>query len=195
MSPPTLFKFTVDISNTRGQPNPEDWNYNFPEGWKSTDLVGATEKVFQRIPGTWTPSMDGELYLDQGFNVLSSGLAQGGWTSVSPANDYPDKKNRTYGHSEFMFSHGERGGPMATYLVSASARTDVFTMWTDTAVNRIVRAGGHATGVEIDCTSGAGYTGTVNLTPGTGRVIVAAGTFGSAKLLFRSKPVPEMKSL
>lgn len=168
------------------QPNPLDWDENFPEGWHSSDLVDATNFSFGRNHGTSTPSQDGKLYLDQGYNTLTGGLATAGWKYVV-ANDAPGEKNRTYGHPNFMFSGGERGGPLATYLATAVARTDVFSLWTDTAANRIVRNGSLATGVEVSCSAGTGYSGTVKLTPGTGRVIVSAGTFGSPKLLFRSE--------
>lgn len=118
--------------------------------------------------------------------MLAGGLSSSGWDLVV-ANDSPDRKNRTYAHTNFMFNNGERYGPLATYLATAAARKNVFTMWTNTAANRIVRNGSHATGVEVSCSAGTGYSGTVTLTPGTGRVIVSAGTFGSPKLLFRSK--------
>jgi len=147
-------------------------------------MAAATSRVFSRIPGTDTPSLDGKLYLQQGFNVLSGGLKQGGWASVT-ANQSPNQKNHTYSHTPYMFSHGERGGPMATYLVSASARSN-FKLWTGTSVKRVVRSGGHVTGVEVEAFSNGGYAGTVNLTPNTGRVILSAGTFGSAKILLRS---------
>lgn len=129
--------------------------------------------------------MDGRLYLDQGYNMLAGGLNSSGWQYVV-ANDAPAKKNHTYGHTEFMYIGGQRGGPLATYLATAARRPN-FKLWTDTAANRIVRDGGHATGVEVSCSAGTGYSGTVNLTPNTGRVIVSAGTFGTPKLLFRSK--------
>jgi cellobiose dehydrogenase (acceptor) len=148
-------------------------------------MAGATSRVFSRIPGTDTPSKDGQRYLQQGFNVLSNGLAAGGWTSVT-ANNVPDKKNHTFTHSPFMFSNGERGGPMATYLVTAKARKN-FDLWLNTAVKRVVRTGGHITGVEVEAYKNGGYGGVVNLTPVTGRVILSAGTFGSAKILMRSK--------
>ncbi|TGJ83688.1 hypothetical protein E0Z10_g5078 [Xylaria hypoxylon] len=96
-----------------------DWDYNFPAGWKSTDMAAATSRVFTRIPGTDTPSKDGKRYLQQGFDVLSAGLTTGGWKSVV-ANTVPDQKNRTFTHTPYMFSNGERGGPMATYLVTAT---------------------------------------------------------------------------
>jgi cellobiose dehydrogenase (acceptor) len=75
---------------------------------------------------------------------------------------------------------------MATYLVSASGRSN-FKLWTKTAATRVIRSGGHVTGVEVEPYLDGGYVGVVNLTPSTGRVIIASGTFGSAKILLRSK--------
>ena len=79
---------------------------------------------------------------------------------------------------------------MATYLVTAAKR-EKFQLWTNTMAKRVIRTGGHITGVELECykggAAGPGRSGTVNVTPGTGRVILSAGTFGSAKVLFRSK--------
>jgi cellobiose dehydrogenase (acceptor) len=116
--------------------------------------------------------------------VLSGGLAEAGWTSVE-ANKQNEEKNRTFSHTYFMFADGERGGPMGTYLVSADAR-DNFDLWTNTAVRRAVRTGGQVTGVELECLSNGGLSGSVKLNPGGG-VIFSAGAFGSAKLLLRSK--------
>lgn len=174
-------------SKAKPQPNPPDWDENFPAGWHSSDVTSATGRVFSRIPGTSHPSKDRKLYLDQGFNVLAAGLnSSRKWQFLPAANAAPNKKNHTFAHTEFMFSGGERGGPLATYLKTAAARSN-FDLWTDTAGNRIVRNGSHATGVEVSCALGTGYTGTVNLTPNTGRVIISAGTFGTPKVLFRSK--------
>ncbi|KAI7785464.1 carbohydrate-binding module family 1 protein [Diaporthe eres] len=166
------------------KPNAIDWDYNFPSGWKSADMTAATSRVFSRIPGTDHPSMDGQLYLQQGFDVISSGLKTAGWTSVT-ANNVPNQKNRTYAHTPYMFSNGERGGPMATYLVTANARKN-FKLWTGTSVKRVIRSGGHITGIEVEPFLSGGYSGVVNVTSITGRVVLSAGTFGSAKLLMRS---------
>lgn len=118
--------------------------------------------------------------------MLSKGLSANGWEFIVP-NEHPDQKDRTFGHATLMTSGGERGGPLATYLVEASKR-DSFSMWLDTTVRRVVREGGHATGIQIDCgPDAADQTGVVSVTPGTGRVVLSAGTFGSAKLLFRSR--------
>ncbi|QPC72185.1 hypothetical protein HYE68_002937 [Fusarium pseudograminearum] len=171
------------------RPTPEDWDYNFPDGWKAKDMAKYEQRVFSRIPGTMVPSMDGKLYLDQGFKVVAGALNKAGWGEVNALKE-PTAKNHTYTHPPFMFSGGERGGPLATYLVSASKRNN-FKLWTNTQVRRLVRSGGHVTGLEVEPFAGSGYAGTVKLTPETGRVILAAGTFGSAKILLRSGIGPE----
>lgn len=135
------------------------------------------------------PSMDGKLYLQQGFETIGKGLEAAGFKYVIP-NDHPDQKNHTYGHSTFFLENAERHGPLETYLVTAAAR-DNFDLWTNTVARRLVRTGGHITGVELECNKqgsvGPGHSGTINVTPKTGRVILSAGAFGSAKLLLRSK--------
>ncbi|TQN64791.1 Cellobiose dehydrogenase, partial [Colletotrichum shisoi] len=166
------------------KPYAQDWDYNFPSGWKSSDVAAATSRVFSRIPGTTTPSQDGKVYLTNGFNAIAGGLRTSGWQELD-LNANPNAKNRTFGKTPYMYSGGERGGPMATYLVSASKRGN-FKLWTRTAVRRVVRAGGHITGIEVEPYQEGGYVGTVNVTPVTGRVILSAGTFGSAKVLLRS---------
>lgn len=148
-------------------------------------MAAAAGRVFSRIPGTDTPSLDGVRYLQTGFDVVSKGLNNAGWKSIT-ANNVPSQKNRTYAHTPYMYSHGERGGPMATYLETASARSN-FHLWLNTSVERIVRTAGHATGLEVIATDNGGYNGTIHLTPTTGRVIISSGAFGTAKLLFRSK--------
>ncbi|KAF9892638.1 hypothetical protein FE257_001040 [Aspergillus nanangensis] len=160
-----------------------DWDLNFPGGWGAGDMQAATDKVFSRIPGTTTPSMDGQLYLQEGPNTLAKALQAGGYHSTV-FNDNPTQKNHTYGSTPFMYSNGERGGPLATYLVSASGR-DNFDMWTNTSVTRVIRSGGQVTGVEVEPILDGGYGGVVNLAD-AGRVILSAGSFGSARVLMRS---------
>jgi cellobiose dehydrogenase (acceptor) len=128
--------------------------------------------------------MDGKRYIESGYNVVSSGLAKAGWKSVT-ANSVPGQKNRTFAHTPYMYANAERGGPMATYLVSANGRSN-FKMWLNTSVERINRIGGHATSLVVKPTNNGGRLGTVSLTPITGRVILAAGAFGTPRLLFRS---------
>lgn len=118
--------------------------------------------------------------------MLSSALRAGGWTGLDAPNNSPGAKNRTFGPTTYMFAGGERRGPMATYLKTAAER-DNFQLWMNTPARRALRTGGAITGVELDCTVGQDKYGTVSVTPKTGRVIVSAGTFGSAKFLMRSK--------
>lgn len=171
------------------RPKDADWDYNFPTGWKATDMRAAAERVFTRIPGTRRPSQDGTRYLPEGYNAISGGLRASGWTEFNPFTS-PNTKFRTFTDGPYMFSGGERGGPLATYLATASARSN-FKLWTDTQVRRLIRTSGHVTGVLVESPSGRGYSGIVPLTANSGRVIVSAGTFGSAKLLLRSGIGPQ----
>lgn len=166
------------------KPNPVDWDVNFPTGWKSIDMLASTNAAFLRIPGTDHPSMDKQLYIQSGFNVLRQGLSSAGWSNIT-ANDHPEQKNRTFAYTAYMSSHGERGGPMSTYLVTANGRNN-FHLWLNTSVERINRVGGHAASLKVIPTNNGGHLGTVNLTAITGRVIISAGAFGTPKLLFRS---------
>ncbi|KAH8672005.1 putative cellobiose dehydrogenase [Tricladium varicosporioides] len=166
------------------KPVPSDWDENFPAGWKAKDMAPATKRVFSRIPGTDHSSMDGVKYLMSGFDVITGGLAKANWSSVT-ANDHPELKHRTYALAPHMFSGGERGGPMATYLVTANGRNN-FHMWLNTSVERINRVGGHAVSLDVIPTNNGGRIGTVSLKNVTGRVVLSAGAFGTPKLLFRS---------
>ncbi|KAK5119901.1 hypothetical protein LTR85_007227 [Meristemomyces frigidus] len=169
--------------------NPEDWDYNFPVGWKNSDMAPAVARVFDRIPFTDHPSTDGILYKPCGYDIVGGALAASGWQNVT-ADDVPAKKNWTFSHPDQMFSHGERGGPMATYLVTADARKN-FKLITNTTVNRVVRDGSRITGVEVQAFLNGGKCGTINVTPNTGKVILSAGAFGTPKILFRSGIGPE----
>ncbi|KAK5133906.1 hypothetical protein LTR08_007135 [Meristemomyces frigidus] len=164
--------------------NPEDFDYNFPAGWKAKDVQPAVDRVFDRIPFTDRPSTDGILYKPCGYDIVGGALAAAGWQNVT-ADDEPGKKNMTFSHPNQMFSGGERGGPMATYLVTASARKN-FKLITNTTVNRVVRDGSRITGVELQAFLAGGQCGTINVTPKTGKVILSAGAFGTPKILFRS---------
>ncbi|KAK7541495.1 cellobiose dehydrogenase [Phyllosticta citricarpa] len=166
-----------------------DWDTNFPTGWKAADMSAAVDRVFERIPSSYATSMDGKLHEQQGFQVVRGALAAGGWKQVE-ANDVPNNKNHSFSLTPYAFSHGERGGPMATYLVSANARKN-FKMVLNTSVRRVVRKGGRVTGVEVESNGSGGLCGTINVTPSSGRVILSAGAFGTPKILFRSGIGPE----
>ncbi|KAG8629314.1 hypothetical protein KVT40_003179 [Elsinoe batatas] len=161
---------------------PADFD-QFPPGWRSQEVNQAIYRVFQKIPGTYIPSKDGKTYLRQGFSSIATALSAAGWSQVD-ANASPASKNRVFTQTPYMFANGERGGPMATYLLEASKRSN-FKLLTNTAVKRVLRTGSKATGVEIEATSADGKCGTIKLAT-NGKVILSAGTFGTTKILFRS---------
>ncbi|KAG0643000.1 hypothetical protein HOY80DRAFT_1134116 [Tuber brumale] len=166
------------------KPQSIDWDYNFPTGWKASDMASVTDKVFTRIPSTDIPSTDGIRYLQEPYDVVTKVLSAAGYTSVT-ANDSPNKKNHTFAHTPYMYFNGERGGPLATYFETARARSNLHVV-TNTAVRRVIRSGGYIRGVEVVATSSDGKTGRYSVTPSTGKVILAAGAFGSPKILLRS---------
>jgi cellobiose dehydrogenase (acceptor) len=167
------------------KPNPRDWE-QFPSGWSAKDVGAATTRAFQRVPGNKVPSKDGKVYAQEAYDIVGSGLKASGWKEVD-ANDEPAEKHKAYSRGAFAIAEGQRGGPLVSYLATAAQRKQL-TVWMNSPVKRVVRQGGHITGVELECAGG--YEGVINVTPGTGRVILSAGTFGSAKILLRSKQNP-----
>lgn len=165
--------------------NPTDFDYNFPVGWKGADMMGAVERVFDRIPFTDVPSQDGRIYQGEGYDVVGGALAAAGWKNVT-AGDVPGEKNLTFSRPNHMFAHGERGGPLATYLVSASERSN-FRLVTNTSVARVLRKGATMTGIEVEAFLDGGICGTINAS----NIILSAGAFGTPKILFRSGIGPQ----
>ena len=162
------------------KPHSKDFDA-FPQNWKYQDMQAAIARAFSKVPFTDHPSSDGIIYYPQGFDVLGGVLAKAGWNLVVAGNS-PDAKDNTYSRAENMFSHGERGGPMATYLVDAASKGN-FKLIMNTMVNRVKRTGNEMTGVEVQ----GDYCGVINLTGSQGgKVILSAGAFGTPKILFRS---------
>lgn len=182
------------------RPPAADWDDNFAAGagavpgWSGAEMQAAADAVFARIPATDRPSTDGAFApgFDGGWRPVADALAAAGWREVR-ANDVPDDKDRVFSYANFFLAGGQRGGPHATYLASASRRAaDLFRLATSTTVRRVVRDGARATGVEVEPSATAGgdaralCPGVVGVTAGTGRVVLSGGYFGTAKMLFRS---------
>lgn len=82
-----------------------------------------------------------------------------------------------------QFIDGKRAGPISTYYKTAVERKNLFYSQ-NTLVQHVVRNGSRITGVQTDNP----YIGPAGFVPLTekGRVILSAGSFGSARLLFKS---------
>jgi cellobiose dehydrogenase (acceptor) len=164
------------------KPTTWDWDTMFPAGkWSSKTMANVTDRVFSRLPGTEVPSQDGKLYLQQGADVIEGALHAANWTHVS-ANSVPNQKNKVYSNTTYMFQHGERSGPMSVYLGSAYSRPN-FSLYTNAIVDRVIRQGSKITGVQISNTAADGFRGTVKANKA---VVLAAGAFGTPKVLMRS---------
>ncbi|KAG8737141.1 hypothetical protein FRC10_008545 [Ceratobasidium sp. 414] len=153
--------------------------YGWPSGWQS--IFTYVNKLKARLPANDIPSTDGKRYLTQVFDVVKSILDKQGYTGTT-INDSPNSKDHVYGHPGYYVQGGKRTGPMDTYLKTATARPN-FKLMTYTKVLSVVRNGAQITGVRTNTTIGG--NGIIPLTP-NGRVILSAGVFGTAKLLFQS---------
>ncbi|KAH7397027.1 cellobiose dehydrogenase [Phaeosphaeria sp. MPI-PUGE-AT-0046c] len=179
-------------------PTPNDFNLNQPPGFQYSDMSSAIRKVSERLPWTDTPSMDGKRYLGNGSTVAISTMTNPsvpGHYRFIAANEDSDR-NRTTSHAAFFFQNGEKAGPMATYLVSASQRKN-FRLVMNTTVTHVLRDSDTATGVVVESSGDGGLSGTISLTPNSGRVILAAGVFNTFKILLHSSigPTDQLSAL
>lgn len=183
------------------RPPAAEWDENYAgvPGWSSADMAAPVERVFSRIPGTDRPSTDGAFApgYDGGWAVVADALRAANWSEVK-GNLEADQKNRTFSYPNFFIKDGQRDGPHATYLVSASQRSN-FKMMMNTMVRRVVRNGSYITGVEVepsatgalDVSNPGVCAGEIPVMPQGGRVILSGGFFGTAKMLLRSGIGPE----
>lgn len=157
---------------------------SFPKGWQSSEMQPATARLFEKLPFNNKPSTDGQIYLPQGYDIMSRILMNNGWTSVV-ADDVPNSKHKVFSRPEHFYIQGERGGPMATYLVDAS-KIPSFKLLMNTGVDRLVRQGSKVTGVQVR----GEQCGVISLKVG-GKVILSAGALGTPKILLRSGIGPQ----
>ncbi|RGP80025.1 cellobiose dehydrogenase [Fusarium longipes] len=162
------------------RPQPADFE-NWPSGWSYEDVQDAASRLYERTPGTLTPTKDGQL-VDQGaYNVLSQFFSGNGFTEVD-AIAQPDKKKSVFTHPPMMITDGQRAGPVRDYLPLAQANSN-FKLMLETKVMRVVREGKDITGVEIQ--SGPATRQIIKVKTG-GAVILAAGALSTPRLLVNS---------
>ncbi|KAJ7182657.1 cellobiose dehydrogenase [Mycena crocata] len=162
---------------------PSDNDFATSAGWPTqwTNHQQYTAALKARLPPTDAPSTDGKRYLEETAAVAQQLLIPQGYRNVT-INDQPNSKDHIYGYSAYDFLNGKRGGPVATYLQTAMGRKN-FQMKMFTNVLNVVRNGSQITGVKTNDTGVAG--GFYPLNP-KGRVILSAGSYGSARILFQS---------
>ncbi|KAJ6600770.1 cellobiose dehydrogenase [Mycena sp. CBHHK59/15] len=162
---------------------PSDSDFSTNAGWPAawTNHAPYTAALKARLPPTDAPSTDGKRYLEQTSTLVSQLLNYQGYRQVT-INDSPDSKDHVYGYSAYDFVAGKRGGPVASYLRTAKARKN-FTLKMYTNVLNVVRNGANITGVKTNDTTVKDGFYPLNQ---NGRVILSAGAYGSARVLFRS---------
>ncbi|KAJ7049422.1 cellobiose dehydrogenase [Mycena amicta] len=159
---------------------PSDNDFALTAGWP---------QQWPGLPPTDAPSTDGKRYLEQVSTVVANLLTPQGYRSAT-INDSPNQKDHVYGFAAYDFIGGQRGGPVATYLQTALARKN-FQLQMYTNVMNVVRNGSQITGVITNDTSV--LNGFFPLNPNVrttvntrATLILSQGTYGSARLLFRS---------
>lgn len=169
---------------------PQDADFDndaWPAGWKSADVKAAAERFYGRNPGTDMPSRDGQRYDQDAFDVLSGffGSPEGGFRMVDPLAA-PNEKHDVYAHPVWNIQEHMRGGPLRTYLPRVQGK-DNFRLALHTKVVRAVRDDGNGTwtsGIEIQNANGNHEI--IRVTPGTGKVLLAAGALSTPRILFYS---------
>ncbi|TLS20926.1 uncharacterized protein PpBr36_10735 [Pyricularia pennisetigena] len=176
-------------------PPARDFDDGWPRGWKWDDVKPAADRVYAVNPGSSVPSADGRRYDFGLYDALGSGfLASRGWKAVSQT-EQPDEKHEAYSYPNWNIGNQKRAGSLASYLPVARQQRG-FSMRLNATVSRLLREGGKVTGVEVD--GGSGSSGSSSSSSKTrfrlaegGKVILAAGTWGTPRVLLNSGIGPE----
>ncbi|KAI6352326.1 hypothetical protein MCOR25_009457 [Pyricularia grisea] len=165
-------------------PPAHDFDDRWPQGWKWNDVKPAADRVYAVNPGSSIPSADGKRYDFAMYDALGSGfLASRGWKAVSQT-EQPDEKHEAYSYPHWNIGNQKRAGSLASYLPVARQQAG-FRMELNATVSRLLRDGGKVTGVELD-----GGKKRFRLAEG-GKVILAAGAWGTPRVLLNSGIGPE----
>ncbi|PSR75747.1 cellobiose dehydrogenase-like protein [Coniella lustricola] len=165
------------------EPPSSDWDTFHPPGWKSADVAPAIKRLYQRQPYVQTTSQDDQFYEQSGYDAARKWLVDGaGYTEID-INAQADRKSAVFGHAEYDYNNGQRGGPATTYLQTALARSN-FQLQSNVTVLRAVRSGSRVTGV-LATVDGYAADVVIKLTA-AGRVIFSGGAIFSPSLLMHS---------
>ncbi|KAI6520863.1 hypothetical protein MCOR10_006181 [Pyricularia oryzae] len=165
-------------------PPARDFDDRWPSGWKWSDVKPAADRVYAVNPGSQIPSADGRRYDFGLYDTLGSGfLASRGWKAVDQVAQ-PDEKHEAYSYPNWNIGDQKRAGSLASYLPVARQQSG-FSMQLNASVSRLLREGAKVTGVEIE-----GGKKRFRLAEG-GKVILAAGAWGTPRVLLNSGIGPE----
>lgn len=99
-------------------------------------------------------------------------------------------KWQVFGHSEFDYSGGQRGGPVTNYLQGFLGNGDRTALAQYANVTRVIRSGGKASGVEVQyCNPSASSSCqqfNVSVSDNLGQVVLSAGSLLTPKILYFS---------
>ncbi|GAB7349766.1 hypothetical protein MBLNU459_g0492t1 [Dothideomycetes sp. NU459] len=173
-------------------PQDIDFDDNWPTGWKWTDIASAADRVYQRNPGTITPSSNGLRYDQSSYTAFANFFSAHGWSSVDPISN-PNQKQDVFSYPPWNIQNGLNAGPVMTYLPSAKAVSS-FELRLNTKVVRVVRNGSLISGVEVENSTGERQIISVK---NGGRVILASGTLSTPRILFNSGigPVDQIQTV
>ncbi|EKJ71391.1 hypothetical protein FPSE_08439 [Fusarium pseudograminearum CS3096] len=163
------------------RPQSIDFDDKWPAGWKSTDVEAAASRLWERTPGTLSPTKDGKLVDQAAYNVLSQFFSGNGFSQVDVIAQ-PNKKKAVFTHPPMMITNGQRAGPVRDYLPLAQANSN-FKLMLESKVMRVVREGKEITGVEVQ--SGPATRQIIKVKTG-GAVVLAAGALSTPRLLVNS---------
>ncbi|CAK4103586.1 unnamed protein product [Aphanomyces euteiches] len=131
------------------------------------------------------PSPDGQLYLQEAYNIIHDALLGHGFREVD-INQERNSKSQSFGHPPFAIANGLRDSPAKTFYGKAKVRSN-FKLLTWAPASYIVQSRGVATGVVY---SSNGQSVLVNLSQ-RGSVVVAAGAVSTPKVLMQSGVGPQ----
>ncbi|KUI63620.1 Cellobiose dehydrogenase [Cytospora mali] len=160
------------------EPPASDWDTFHPDGWKSSDVEAAIQRLYARQPSVAVTTPDN---VQSSWNAMRQWIVDGAGYSEVNFNGEADNKNSVFGHTLYDYQNGQRGGPVTTYLQTALQQSN-FLLQSNVTVARAVRTGSKATGVlaTVD-----GVDKTINLTS-SGRVVFSGGALFSPSLLMHS---------
>lgn len=164
------------------KPQSRDFDDKWPTGWKWSDVSGAADRLYERVPGQTYGSEDKVRYNDDSYGVISKFLGAQGWKETDLIDGSIDARKDVYGRPPWMVANGMRSGPVRTYLPEAQ-KLDNFEMMLNTKVVRAVRKGSAISGVEVETATGERVI--YNVKAG-GKVVLSAGALSTPRILFNS---------